>query len=464
VGRWRLRSVLAVLAVAGLVGCSTGSSSGPASSGDQGLLPPAKNLADLLAQSRDVPTTYDETWALITHAGDVTVKVPVDLKRGVRLTVGDQQVATITPDATGSQPRIVAPGVALFANTATSTNSLIQVLGENGLRFLVTLKQADAPSEFSYKLGLPAGATGQIEGQGVSFSLAGKQLFAVPPPFAVDAAGRHLDAFYSLSGDTLSLHINHAGATFPVVADPLIDLAKAVLKGLSGAGVQQIINDFVIQPITCGTIGLDCPDEALAPGDNDIPPAQRPAGNRSSAPPPGQGAPPAAGKTEGSVPAGAAQPPSVAQPAPAQQPPAAVDRKMITSYNRIQPGAPYHGYFDSTFQAFTAQSNTITYLAATVGTQGGPAGQALGASLLLKLCGDSSCSSVLGQGQASIVNYGESGVDIGDVAVTPGATYYVVWYQPPAFNGQTWVTYWWGGGSSIESSDQLQAAVRGYNR
>jgi len=63
-----------------------------------------------------------------------------------------------------------------------------------------------------------------------------------------------------------------------------------------------------------------------------------------------------------------------------------------------------------------------------------------------------------------IVNYGETGADIGDVGVTPGSAYYVVWYQPPTFNGSTWVTYLWAGGSTISTSDLMQAAVRGYNR
>jgi hypothetical protein len=62
------------------------------------------------------------------------------------------------------------------------------------------------------------------------------------------------------------------------------------------------------------------------------------------------------------------------------------------------------------------------------------------------------------------VNYGETAADIGDVAITPGATYYLVWYQPPPINGATWVTYWWAGGPTVTASDQMQGAVRGYNR
>lgn len=152
--------------------------------------------------------------------------------------------------------------------------------------------------------------------------------------------------------------------------------------------------------------------------------------------------------------------------APAPTPPAAPppNRVAITSYDRMQPGAPHHGYFDVAWQNFVAQSNTITYLSATVGSPGGTAGVPVGVPLTIRLCTSPSCGTVLAQTSPQIVNYGETGSDIGDVHVTPGATYYIVWYQPAPINGKTWVTYWWAGGTTISTSDQLQAVARGYNK
>lgn len=145
-------------------------------------------------------------------------------------------------------------------------------------------------------------------------------------------------------------------------------------------------------------------------------------------------------------------------------PPSEVNRQISSSYDRMQPGAPYHGYFNSSWQSFSAASNTLTYLATTIGTPGAAAGSTVATTLTLRLCSDVICNNILSEAHPSIVNYGETGMDIGTVAVTPGATYYIVWYQSPALAGQTWVAYWWGGGSTIASSDQMQAAVRGYNR
>jgi hypothetical protein len=148
----------------------------------------------------------------------------------------------------------------------------------------------------------------------------------------------------------------------------------------------------------------------------------------------------------------------------AQPVPPVRNRQAITSYDEMRGGAPYHGYFATAYQAFTAASNTITRLSATVGSPGAASGAVTGQSLLLRLCTDPNCAGVVAQAQPQILNYGETAADIGDVAVTPGATYYLVWYQPAALNGYTWVTYWWSGGPTISSSDQMQGAVRGYNR
>lgn len=141
-----------------------------------------------------------------------------------------------------------------------------------------------------------------------------------------------------------------------------------------------------------------------------------------------------------------------------------IDRTAITSYDRMQPGAPYHGDFTTSWQPFIAQSNTITLIGATVGTPGGPAGVGVAANLQLRLCADQACTQVLASATPQIVNYGSTIADIGDVTVIPGQTYWIVWSQPSPLAGKRWVTYWWAGGSNVTASDQMQALIRGYNR
>jgi hypothetical protein len=143
--------------------------------------------------------------------------------------------------------------------------------------------------------------------------------------------------------------------------------------------------------------------------------------------------------------------------------PSPPNRQAITSYDRIQPGAPYHGYFNNSWQAFTAQSNTITQLGVTVGNPSAPSG----ATVTIRLCTNQpdvngNCNSV-GETNPQITNYGATLGDIGDVAVSVGATYWIDYFQPAIGHGG-WVTYWWAGGGSISQSDQMQASAKGYNR
>jgi hypothetical protein len=140
------------------------------------------------------------------------------------------------------------------------------------------------------------------------------------------------------------------------------------------------------------------------------------------------------------------------------------EREVITSYNREAPGAPQHGFFEVAWQNFTARSNTITLIGATVGTTSLPAGQPTGVALVMRICSaqpasDGACPGQLVQTSGNIVNYGvtEAGVN---VPVQVGATYWLEWLQPSPY---TWVTYWWAGGATITTSEELQAIVQGHN-
>jgi lysophospholipase L1-like esterase len=143
-------------------------------------------------------------------------------------------------------------------------------------------------------------------------------------------------------------------------------------------------------------------------------------------------------------------------------------REAVTSYDRMQPGAPHHGYFDHAWQSFTAQSANLTHIGVTVGNPDLTAGAPAPYTVRIRLCdaepdADGSCANVIASADADIVNYGNSYVDIGDAEVTKGSTYWIVWDQPDDVSGTTWVTYWWEGGDAIATSDQLQMVVRGYD-
>jgi hypothetical protein len=137
-------------------------------------------------------------------------------------------------------------------------------------------------------------------------------------------------------------------------------------------------------------------------------------------------------------------------------------RRVITSYDRMAPGAPYNGYFLQAWQGFVAQSNTITYLGVTVGSASHVRGQTIRVRLCSGVDATNGCSgTTFADVSATIIKHGNSEIDIGDLAVNPGRLFYTVYTQSA---GRNYNTYWWAGGACITNSDQKQAIVQGYNR
>jgi hypothetical protein len=162
--------------------------------------------------------------------------------------------------------------------------------------------------------------------------------------------------------------------------------------------------------------------------------------------------------------------PTQSQPQRPAEPP---DRAGITSYDQMRPGASYWGRANYGWQQFTAASNTLTFAAVTWGTQ---ATDIDGATTEIQICQGISnptlssvhCDGLLADARAAAANYGSSGVDFGDLAVTIGQTYFIVYYQPPVAVG-SWDLFWWNGQgpagrSDVTASDQMQAVVKGFNR
>ncbi|HEX9356844.1 MAG TPA: hypothetical protein VF933_23885, partial [Streptosporangiaceae bacterium] len=118
---------------------------------------PPRNLDALLGESAKVQTTWDADSSMIATTGELVVDVPLRLRAGVRIAAGPESFAVKLGGA-DAQARLVAPGVALFPNTARQANTAIQVLGDRGVRFISVLTGASAPSSLSFSVLLPSGA------------------------------------------------------------------------------------------------------------------------------------------------------------------------------------------------------------------------------------------------------------------------------------------------------------------
>lgn len=98
---------------------------------------------------------------------------------------------------------------------------------------LTVIEESRAPERYEYDLTLPEGATAVLNEDGsVTVETGdGSVLAYVAAPWAVDSTGATVPTYYDVRGDTLIQTVRHAGASYPVVADPFwIPLLKIVAQ------------------------------------------------------------------------------------------------------------------------------------------------------------------------------------------------------------------------------------------
>ncbi|MSO86620.1 MAG: hypothetical protein EXQ71_03745 [Acidimicrobiia bacterium] len=126
-------------------------------------------------------------------------------------------------------PATLAP-TPFVVDSATSTLTavdgthavVIEELGLNSFRAVIVMKNAEAPSEYRFDLGLPSGWTvaAATSGEVIVSNNNGGEVGRVALPWADDANGTAMDTRFEVVGTSIVQTINTDGATFPVVADP----------------------------------------------------------------------------------------------------------------------------------------------------------------------------------------------------------------------------------------------------
>ena len=118
----------------------------------------------------------------------------------------------------------VEEGNVVYSQAYASTDV---VMTSQGGRFeeLLLLRDASAPAEFAWRVGLPSGiaaARGDDDG-GVTFvDRLGAGVLRVLPPYAIDATGSRREAQLSWSAGRLSVLLDTTGLEYPVLLDPAV--------------------------------------------------------------------------------------------------------------------------------------------------------------------------------------------------------------------------------------------------
>jgi hypothetical protein len=181
-------------------------------------------------QSVVASSSGDAVLAATGRAG--TIKVPKDGLRGVAVDPVHGAPLTIgLPAGTrGSAARRLGDAEAVYGNTAPHADTVVQILDDGatqptGVRILTILYSAAARSDYAFRLSLGPGEAVRASGAGyVVVDRRGEVAARIAPAWARDATGAAVPARFSLEGSTLHLHVDHAGTTHPVVADPTVVL------------------------------------------------------------------------------------------------------------------------------------------------------------------------------------------------------------------------------------------------
>jgi RHS repeat-associated protein len=162
--------------------------------------------------------------------------VPVVISKQAQNGIALPQGIRVMPVSSASaEAAAVVGNSVVFANAEPDTDLIEEPL-PYGADVSWQLRSEQSPQESSLRFELPAGASLQASTSSPGSAEVideGKQLVAVPPARAVDAAGSAVITSYTISGDVLTTHVDLGeDAEFPVLVDP--ELLGPIFAGSYG--------------------------------------------------------------------------------------------------------------------------------------------------------------------------------------------------------------------------------------
>jgi hypothetical protein len=165
-------------------------------------------------------TTPDTAFLGTVSSDTAESTATLSVKSGLSVRTGAKQVR-VRPIAMGVAT--ASPGgLSVYANGAESAFALSTArTGGNAGYSVIT--GAGAPSDYAYTItvnGAPAVLNLTAEGGVDVLDAGGAVANSIAPAWATDATGASVATSYSVTGNILTQRVQHAGAAYPVVADP----------------------------------------------------------------------------------------------------------------------------------------------------------------------------------------------------------------------------------------------------
>ncbi|WP_328411076.1 DUF4258 domain-containing protein [Streptomyces violaceus] len=178
-----------------------------------------------------------------TETSAARITAPATADGAVEFAYGADVLRLTLPGSADSQAASGANGTVVYPGAGEDIDLAVQP-NRDGVRTLVTLKDADAPTEYRFPLGLPADAVTEVlEDGSILVSRGEEYLGTFDAPWAKDARGEAVPTEYRVEDGALIQTVRPGpGTAFPVVADPAWFIPIAIVAGrlLLTQGVKSI--------------------------------------------------------------------------------------------------------------------------------------------------------------------------------------------------------------------------------
>ena len=197
----------------------------------------AAALADVASVTGPSAVTVASSEGFTAAAAGSVVELPSDPSDGLSLTTaGGASIEIGLPGATNADDGVrQASGEVVYADALPDVAVAAQATPDGGMRALVVIDGPQAPTEFKFPMTVPEDASLVYSADGGVFVVSADStvLAQVAAPWAFDASGKAIPTFYRINGKTLVQIVHHAGAVYPVVADPSIGFGWSIYLRLA---------------------------------------------------------------------------------------------------------------------------------------------------------------------------------------------------------------------------------------